>query len=82
MDDKLIRIEDRLERHSEILSNINGNLQEHMRRTQIAEENIEKLSNAMAPVQEHVALIRASGKILTAAVAVVGLATAIWQLLK
>jgi hypothetical protein len=61
---ELGRIEDKLEKHSELLTHIYGNLQEHMRRTAIAETNIENLARAMGPVQEHVAFIKVVGKLL------------------
>lgn len=81
MDVRFDKIEDKLDRHSDALSSIQANLQEHMKRTEIAENNIEKLALAMAPVQEHVALVNASGKLITALVAIVGAIAAIWQLL-
>lgn len=82
MDMKLSRLEDKLDKHSDILSSIQGNLQEHMRRTQIAEDNIGKIAESIAPIQEHVALIRASGKIVTVITVIVGTVAALWQAFK
>lgn len=82
MDQRLSRIEEKLDRHTDILAGIQGNLQEHMRRTEIAESNIDKLAGAMAPIQEHVALTRASSKLITGLIAIAGAVAAIWQLYK
>lgn len=82
MDQKLSRIEDKLDKHTEALSIIQGNLQEHMRRTEIAETNIENLAKSMAPVQEHVALMRASSKLITVVIAIVGAVAALWQVFR
>lgn len=82
MEHRLGRIEDRLEKHSDILTDIQGNLQEHMRRTQIAENNIEAIAKSIAPIQEHVALMNGLGKIILGLSAIVGAVAAVWLLFK
>ncbi len=64
MEKRFDRIEERLDRIVDVQSGMQADIQEHIRRTAIAENNIEKLAVAMAPVQEHVAFIRGMGKFL------------------
>jgi len=63
MEERLLRLEEKLDRIVDTQAQIQANLQEHMRRTEIAEDNIEKLATNMAPVQEHVAFIRGASKL-------------------
>lgn len=58
------RIEDKLDKLVEIQGEIRINVAEHIRRTEVAELNIEKLSLAIQPIQEHVAFIRSLGKMV------------------
>lgn len=74
MEERLNRLEEKLDRIVESQSSIGANLQEHMRRTAIAEENIEKLAESMAPVQKHVALVQGLGSIVAW---LLGIATAV-----
>lgn len=64
MDDKYIRLEDKLDRVLEVQGDIRADLQEHMRRTEIAEEGINKLAAALQPIQKHVAVVQGSGQLL------------------
>lgn len=82
MEERLIRLEDKLDKISELQADIRVNLQDHMRRTEVAETNIENLAKAMSPVQEHVAFIRACGRILTVVVAIASAVAGILKLLK
>lgn len=79
MEQKLDRLEDKLDSIVQSQALIKADLQEHMRRTIIAEDNIERLALAMAPVQEHVAFIRGFGKFLTIAGTVIAGLAALWQ---
>lgn len=63
MDERLLRIEDKLDKTLDTQQEIKLNLAEHMRRTQLAEVAIEELSEAIKPIQEHVALIRGVSKL-------------------
>jgi hypothetical protein len=58
------RIEDKIDRIVTIQTQLQIDVAEHMRRTEIAENNIEKLSLNMVPVQKHVAFIEVSGRLL------------------
>lgn len=79
MEERLNRIEEKLDRIVESQGAMQGDIREHIRRTAIAEDNIEKLSKAMAPVQEHVAFVRGLGKLLTILGTLIGGLAAIWQ---
>jgi hypothetical protein len=72
------RIEERLDRIVDVQSGMQADIREHMRRTEIAESNIEKLAASIAPVQEHVAFVRVLGKFL----AVVATVAAIYAAVK
>jgi hypothetical protein len=63
MDERLLRIEDKLDKTLDTQQEIKLNLAEHMRRTQLAETAIEELAEAIKPIQEHVALIRGVSKL-------------------
>jgi hypothetical protein len=80
MDESRMRwLEEKLERIAESQSEIKADLQEHMRRTLIAESNIEKLAASMAPVQEHVAFIKGFGRFLALIATVGGTVAALMQ---
>lgn len=79
MEQRLNRIEEKLDKLVELQSEIRIDVSEHIRRTQIAEENIEKLSNSMQPVQEHVAFIRGLGKLITILLAAGAAVITMWQ---
>lgn len=64
MDNRLNRLEEKLDRVLEVQSEMKADVQEHIRRTEIAESNIEKISENIRPIQEHVAFIRISGRLL------------------
>lgn len=55
--DRLDRIESKIDKLSEIQVQIQLDVAEHIRRTAIAEENIEKLSEALQPVRKHVTVV-------------------------
>ena len=76
MDPRIDRIEEKLDRIVDTQGEMRADLQEHMRRTEIAEENVERLAMAMAPVQEHVATVRALTRLLSAALALAGVVAA------
>lgn len=80
MDERLLRLEEKLDKVVDTQSEIRADLQEHMRRTEIAEINIEKLAQLMAPVQEHVAFIKVLGKLLTTAGVIAGIVAALLSL--
>lgn len=80
MEQRLERLEDKLDKIVELQAEMGASLKEHIRRTEIAEDNIEKLANAMTPIQEHVAFIRGLGKLLTGLLAVSGTVVSIIKL--
>lgn len=57
MDSRLDRIEEKLDRIVEVQGQIQVDVAEHIRRTQIAEDNIEKLSEALQPIRKHVTIV-------------------------
>ena len=57
LDDRLDRIESKLDKLSDIQGQIQVDVAEHIRRTAIAEDNIEKLSEALQPVRKHVTIV-------------------------
>lgn len=65
METRLARIEEKLDKISEIQSEIRVDLQYHIRRTDLLEEATKSLADTIAPIQEHVSFIRVAGKLLT-----------------
>lgn len=81
-DGRFDRLEYKMDRLVEIQAEIQVNLSEHMQRTKIAEDNIEKLARTMQPVQQHVALVQGLGKFVAWAAGIgAGIATivALWK---
>jgi hypothetical protein len=72
MDERLLRLEEKLDKVVDTQAEIKADLQEHMRRTLIAESNIDKLAANMAPVQEHVAFIRVLGRLSSIIIGIAG----------
>lgn len=88
MDDRLNSIETRLERVEnkldkmvDIQADMRADVREHIRRTAIAEHNISKLADNMAPVQKHVAAVQGLGVFITILAAAIGAAFTLYQLL-
>ena len=63
MDERFNKIEDKLDKLVEIQTEIKIDVAEHIRRTNLAENNIEKLYDAIQPIQQHVALVRGLGNL-------------------
>lgn len=82
MQDRLNRIEEKLDRIVDTQSDMRVSLNEHMRRTEIAETNIENISNAIKPIQEHVALITGIAKILPILGSIIGAIIGAWKYLQ
>lgn len=74
MDSRLDRIEEKLDRIVEVQGQIQVDVAEHIRRTAIAENNIEKLSEALQPVRTHVTMVQT---VITVTTWVLGIAAAI-----
>lgn len=79
MDARLIKIEEKLDKVLEIQTELRMDVAEHIRRTEIAESNIDKLANNIQPIQEHVAFVRGFGKLITVLAAVGAALATIWQ---
>jgi tetrahydromethanopterin S-methyltransferase subunit G len=58
MDKRLDKIEEKLDKIVEIQTNIQVDVAEHIRRTAIAENNIDKLSEALQPINKHVTMVQ------------------------
>ena len=80
--DRMDRIEDRLEKHSDLLLDIHSNLREHMRRTEIAETNIDSIADRVAPIQKHVAMVEGIGTVVAFLTVLIGTIAAIWAVFK
>lgn len=69
MEDKLDKIQDDVTDIKITLATNTSSLQEHMRRTAIAEERIElvqdQLTKQLAPIKSHVAMVNTTLKVIT-----------------
>lgn len=88
----MTRSEQLLEKVVESLAELNekvgrqeGRLEEHMRRTEIAESNIDRLAAALGPVQTHVTQVQSGFKLVvilgTVIAFLTGTGLTIWQTL-
>lgn len=57
LDDRLDRIENKLDKLSDIQGQIQVDVAEHIRRTALAEANIDKITEALQPVKKHVTMV-------------------------
>lgn len=64
MDPRLDKLDEKLDKLLEIQQEMQIDIATHIKRTEIAEQNIEKLAEAMQPVQRHVALIQGVGQLI------------------
>lgn len=74
--EKLKGIEERLDEHTKILASVDKTLalqaqqlEQHMRRTDLAEENIKMLREEFKPVEGHVIFINKLSKLFTLTIA-------------
>jgi len=74
MDGRLDRIEEKLDKLVEVQTQIQVDVAEHIRRTAIAESNIDKLSEALQPIRTHVITVQT---VITASAWVIGIVAAI-----
>ena len=74
LDERLDRIEGKLDKLSDIQVNIQVDVAEHIRRTNIAEANIDKLSEALQPIRTHVTAVQT---VITAVAWTIGIAATI-----
>lgn len=81
MEEKLDKIAESLTEMRVDIAEIRKDLNYHIRRTDLAEQQIEKLANEIKPIQEHVAFIRISGKLLGALGGLAAVAASIYQLI-
>ncbi len=73
-------MEAKLDRLTERTGEIRADLQEHMRRTEIAESRIELLTEELRPLKSHVAMWAGAGKLFAALLSAGGLAVAVLKL--
>lgn len=69
-----------LEMRADIVE-IRADLREHIRRTSLAEENIERVRSEVKPIATHVAVVAAIAKLVAFIGVVVGIAVGITKLL-
>lgn len=74
LDERLDRIESKLDKLSDIQGQIQIDVAEHIRRTALAEANIDKITEALQPVKTHVTMVQT---VITTAAWVVGIIAAI-----
>lgn len=74
MDSRLDRIEEKLDKIVEVQTHIQVDVAEHIRRTALAENNIEKLSKALQPINNHVTMVQT---VITVTTWTLGIAAAI-----
>lgn len=77
MEAKFDKLDSKLDDIIRIQADMQADLKTHIYRTEIAEENIEKLALQMAPIQSHVAFVGALGKLLSLATAIATIAGSI-----
>ena len=82
MDERFTRLEEKLDRIVEVQGDIRADLQEHMRRTELAEEGIDKLSAALQPIQKHVVVVQGAGTLLAWALGILAAIASIYAALK
>lgn len=88
MKEQLEKIEEKLEKVDEKLSNIDVTLtkqakdiEHHIYRTDLAEQNLDILRQELLPVKKHVALVDASLKIIGAIASVITFAAALYKVI-
>lgn len=79
MDDKFDKIQESLQSIDKTLVKQSAQLEEHMRRTELAEESIKELGQALQPMQRHVALVEGGLKAVVAIGGALGLAFSLIQ---
>jgi uncharacterized protein with PhoU and TrkA domain len=82
MDEKLNKIADALVDMKVDLAEIRKDLNYHIMRTDQNDEKIELIAKEIKPIQEHIAFLRYSGKLVTILAAVAGAVVALIQLIK
>lgn len=80
LDTRLTKLEDAAAEMRVLQAQHNASLTEHMRRTEVAEENLALLRSEFAPLKTHVAIYGALAKIITVGGALAGLATGLSKL--
>jgi predicted nucleic acid-binding Zn-ribbon protein len=65
IDTKIDEIKEKLNDHEVILAKQEANIQEHMRRTEISEEKLEKFEKDVKPILEGVSIFKTFAKIVS-----------------
>lgn len=85
--DKLDAIESKMDEHTKILSSVDKTLalqaqqlENHIKRTQAAEDNLDLLRKEFKPVQRHVEFINDLSKLVTFLGVIAGIAYSIWAI--
>jgi predicted transcriptional regulator len=74
VDERLERIENKIDKLSDTQIQIQVDVAEHIRRTAIAEENIDKITQALQPIKHHVTVVQT---VITATAWTIGILGAI-----
>lgn len=89
MKDKLDKVEEKLDKIEERLSSIDitlakqeVNLREHMRRTQLNEEAIDHITEALVPINKHVNMLEGVLKFFGLISVLVGIAAGVVKILE
>lgn len=88
MEEKLDKIEEKIDKIDDKISNIDvtlakqaKDLEHHIYRTDLAEQNIELIRQEMQPVKKHVALVDASLRIIGALASIATFIAGVYKLL-
>lgn len=80
LSDKFDRVEARLDSMDKTLVKQEGNLAEHMRRTELAESAITNLDNDLKPIKKHVAMLQGVLKFIALMATIVGIVAGILKI--
>lgn len=78
--EKLEKIDDRLLCIDKTLVKQEENLQEHMRRTDLAEERLEKLHVEVTPIKSHVEQVKGAAKFISLLTLLTSIASVIYTI--
>ena len=79
--EKLDKVQEKQNVHTTELALYNQLLKEHMRRTDIAEKNIDLVKERVAPIEQHVLFINKASKWIISVVALIASASAAYHYL-
>lgn len=82
LDERLDRIENKLDKLSDVQVNIQLDVAEHIRRTNIAEANIDKITEALQPIKKHVTIVETVVVAFAWVVGIIGAIATVYSAIK